>query len=783
MKLVIVESPSKATTIKKYLGKQFDVLATIGHIKDLPKSTLGIDIKNGFIPNIKILSNKKDVVEKIKKAAQKAKEIYIATDPDREGEAIAEDIAQIIKENNTADQEIKRVLFKEITKDTVNKAIQNPLDIDENLVSAQRARRVLDRIIGFKVSPILWDKFLKEENSSSLSAGRVQSVALRIICEREEEIENFKPVDYFNIYVTFNGEISKPLKTKLYSVDNKEIKILPEPVDTFKNLEKFQQKYFPIYTNEIAENLIQEIKSYDNYRILDIIKRSQKKSPNPPFITSTLQAEASKLLKYRPADTMKLAQQLYEGVELGPEGQVGLISYMRTDSTRISEEFQEKAKDFITDKYGAEYAQKGTTKVSAKSQQNIQDAHEAIRPTNLMYTPEFVKPYLDKKQFKLYELIWNRFIISQMSDAQLEITTIKVGNDKFIFTASGTVIKFDGFLKAMTNKSSNEEENENSSEDDQNLILPLGLEINKQLTIEEILSKASKTKPPARFSESTLIKELEANGIGRPSTYANIISTILKRKYVELKDSKLFPTELGKKVNKELVENLDKIFNVTFTAEMEKELDEIAEGKLKYIDVLNNFYQPFERILQSMNKSTDKILCEKCGSEMIIKVGRFGRFLACSNYPNCKNIKSLKEFQKNSEPTEPEYTGEICPSCGGKLIIKNSKTGRFVGCDNYPNCKFTKPLTTGVKCPKCNNGEIVERKSKKGKVFYSCTNYPNCDFASWDKLVNENCPSCNNEYMLLKIRKSGNYKECPNCHTKIPIESQEQVEIIDESNN
>ncbi|HOJ37140.1 MAG TPA: type I DNA topoisomerase [Ignavibacteriales bacterium] len=772
MKLVIVESPSKAKTINKYLGTDFEVTATIGHIRDLPKSTLGVDIENGFKPIIKTLPNKKEVVEKIKKLTQKAKEIYIATDPDREGEAIAEDIAEVITEKNNTTAPIKRVLFKEITKDAVNNAIQNPLDIDKNLVESQRARRVLDRIIGYKVSPFLWEKFLNIKDNQSLSAGRVQSVALRIICEREEEINNFKPVDYFNIFATFNGDISKSLTTKLYSVDGKEIKILPQPIDEFKDINKFTEKYFPIYNQEIADKVINEIKSFNDYKILDVKKRQQNRAPNPAFITSTLQSEASKVLKFRPADTMKYAQQLYEGVELGNEGAVGLITYMRTDSTRISEEFQEKAKEYIIENYGKEYAEKSEGK-KKKSAAKVQDAHEAIRPTNLKYTPEFVKPYLDKKLYKLYELIWNRFIASQMSDAKLEITTVKVGNQKFIFTASGTVIKFNGFLRLydeMKEDTNTDDENENNN------ILPTGLEKDKTLNLLESNYKASQTKPPARFSESTLIKELEANGIGRPSTYATIISTIQKRNYVELKDGKLFPTELGIKVNKELIKNLDSIFNVKFTAEMEKELDEVAEGKLSYNQVLTNFYQPFIKTLESMNDNKDKIYCEKCGSEMILKKGRFGQFLACSNYPNCQNIKSLKEFQKSAVPEEPEYTGETCPECSGRLIIRKSKFGKFIGCENYPKCKYTKQLTLGIKCPKCGNGEVIEKYSKNKKLFYSCSNYPNCDFVSWYKPINENCPKGDSNYLIYKKTKTSELKECPVCRTKIVIENNETTE-------
>lgn len=771
MKLVIVESPSKAKTINKYLGKDFEVTATIGHVRDLPKTSLGVDIENGFKPQIKVLSEKKEVIEKIKKSSQKAKEIYIATDPDREGEAIAEDIAEVITEKNNISAPIKRVLFKEITKDAVNQAIQNPLDINQNLVESQRARRVLDRIIGYKVSPFLWEKFIDMKDNQYLSAGRVQSVALRIICEREEEINKFTPVDYFNIYATFVGDISKPLNTKLYSVDGKEIKILPEPKDKFKDFDKFVEKYFPIYTQEIADNLINDIKFYKNYKILDVKSRLQSRTPNPPFITSTLQSEASKVLKYRPADTMKLAQQLYEGVELGSEGAVGLITYMRTDSTRISEEFQEKAKEYIIKTYGKEYAEKSEGK-KKKSAAKVQDAHEAIRPTDFKYTPDYVKQYLDKKLFKLYELIWNRFIASQMSDAKLEITTVKVGNEKYIFTASGTVIKFNGFLRLYDEM----KEDTNEEDSESNNILPTGLENNKPLDLDSIESKASQTKPPARFSESTLIKELEANGIGRPSTYATIISTIQKRKYVELKEGKLFPTELGIKVNNELVKNLDNIFNVKFTAEMEKELDEIADGKLSYVEVLNNFYKPFIKTLQSMSDNKEKIFCEKCGSEMILKRGRFGQFLACSNYPNCKNIKSLKDIQKSSEPEEPEYTDKKCPQCGGRLLIRSSKFGKFIGCENYPNCKYTEQLTLGIKCPKCNQGEIVEKYSKNKKLFYGCSRYPDCDFVAWYKPINESCPKGDSNYLIYKKTKKAEIKECPVCHTKIVIENQENNE-------
>ncbi|MEG8947399.1 type I DNA topoisomerase [Rosettibacter firmus] len=719
--LILVESPSKAKTINKYVGNKYIVEATVGHIKNLPKTKLGIDIENNFKPNLVTIRGKSDIIKKIKSLADKSEKIFIATDPDREGEAIAQDVADILDEKNK--EKIHRVLFNEITKNAVIKALQNPQKIDTKLVSSQRARRVMDRIIGYKVSPFLW-KAVLDSADNSLSAGRVQSVALRLICEREEEIEKFIPTEYWSITAIFKTETGEEIKAKLYEVDGKQIKIPPKPNMSEEEWNEFLSENFAITNQELAEKILNEIKNVDQFIIADITKKEIKKNPYPPFITSTLQAEASKQLRFRPRRTMMIAQQLYEGVEIGKEGLTGLITYMRTDSTRLSEEILSEARNFIKENFGENYLPEKARLYESKKK-NVQDAHEAIRPTSMKYTPEYVKPYLDESQFKLYELIWKRFIASQMESARLETTTINIKANKFLFRASGTSILFDGFLKIYDEQSEDTtEENGNGSR------IPLGLYINQALNLEEINSNQHFTKPPPRYTESSLIKELESNGIGRPSTYALIVSTILDRNYVEQVDRKLIPTPLGKKVNAILIKNFPNIFDVGFTAKMEEELDSIAEGEIDYTKVLNDFYIPFSQTLSKVESTLEKVKCDKCGADMEIKIGRYGKFLACTNYPECKNIKSLKELN-NDNNNEPQFTGETCPKCGARTVFREGKFGRFIGCEKYPECDYTKVITTGIQCPKCKEGELTTRRTKKGKLFYSCSRYPDCDYATW----------------------------------------------------
>lgn len=735
--LILVESPSKAKTINKYVGNKFIVEATVGHIKNLPKTKFGVDIENDFKPNLVTIRGKSDIIKKIKTLADKSNRIYIATDPDREGEAIAQDVADVLDGKNK--EKVYRVLFHEITKNAVNAALQNPQKIDTNLVNSQRARRVMDRIIGYKVSPFLW-KAVLDSYGSTLSAGRVQSVALRLICEREEEIEKFIPTEYWSVTAVFTTDTGEELKAKLYEVDGKQIKIPPKPNMTKEELDEFLKTNFAITSKELAQQIVEKIKSVEKFIVTDVIKKESRKNPYPPFITSTLQAEASRQLRFRPKKTMMIAQQLYEGVEIGPEGLTGLISYMRTDSTRLSEEIVNEARIFIKENFGDVYLPE-KAKIYESKKKNVQDAHEAIRPTSLKYTPEYVKPYLDESQYKLYELIWKRFIASQMESAKIETTTINIKANEFLFRASGTTVLFDGFLKLYDESSEdNEEESGNG------IKIPAGIEINHTLNLKEISPNQHFTKPPARYTESSLIRELESNGIGRPSTYALIVSTILERNYVEQVDRKLIPTPLGKKVNEILVKNFPNIFDVGFTAKMEEELDAIAEGEIEYTKVLNDFYQPFSQTLSTVEANLEKIKCEKCGANMELKIGRYGKFLACTNYPECKNIKSLKELN-NEKNNGPEYTGELCPKCGSKTVFRDGKFGRFIGCEKYPECDYTKVITTGIECPKCKEGELTPRKTKRGKLFYGCSRYPECDYATWKLPKIEETISEEDEYV------------------------------------
>lgn len=722
--LVLVESPSKAKTINKYLGKNYHVEATVGHIKNLPKSKLGVDIENGFAPSLLNIRGKGDIIKKIKSYAAKSKEIFIATDPDREGESIAQDIVEVITGQTEA--KIHRVLFNEITKTAVEKAMKAPIDIDVHLVSSQRARRVMDRIIGYKISPFLWRAVISGSDSS-LSAGRVQSVALRLICEREEEIQSFIPIEYWSIWGYFTNTTGKELKAKLQSIDGKGIKVQPSAVMTDEQIKEFEEKNFLMNSVEKAEAIFNEIQARKDYTISDMATRESKRNPFPPFITSSLQVESSRKLRYRPRKTMMLAQNLYEGIEIGTEGLTGLITYMRTDSTRISEEIIVDARELIKNSFGQEYLP-AQPRVFDKKKKNVQDAHEAIRPTSMAHTPEFVKPFLNADQFKLYELIWKRFIASQMESAVLENTSVEIESGRFIFRATGTAIKFDGFLKVY------DEDNEDTGDSNGNVSnIPYGLKEHEKMSLMNLEKNQHFTKPPARYTESTLIKELEAKNVGRPSTYALIMGTIQDRNYVELTERKLFPTKLGIQVNTILVKNFPTIIDVNFTALMEDELDGIADGEQEYIKVLNDFYTPFSKVLMEVEKNIEKIKCDKCGSDMDIKIGRFGKFLACTNYPECKNIKSLKDVAQ--EEREVEYTGEECPKCGSKTLIRESKFGKFIGCEKYPECDFTKDLTLGISCPKCGTGDVVIRRTRKGRIFYGCNKYPDCDFASWKRPV------------------------------------------------
>jgi len=771
--LVLVESPAKAKTINKYLGRNYHVEATVGHIKNLPKSKLGIDVDNQFQPQFVTIRGKGDLLKKIKSLSSKSDNIYIATDPDREGEAIAQDIADYL--NVKDDTKVFRVLFNEITKNGVLKGMQAPRSIDTSLVASQRARRIMDRLIGYKVSPFLW-KAVIQEAGVTLSAGRVQSVALRLICEREVEIENFITIEYWSIWGFFETASKEIFKAKLFSVNEKEIKVAPHAKMSEKELEEFLKHHILLNNEADTLKLFNTVKQKNNFEISRIVKKHTKRNPAPPFITSTLQSEASKALRFRAKQTMGIAQKLYEGIDLGKDGTVGLITYMRTDSTRISEDILVETREFIKNYFGENYLPSTANQYDKKKNANVQDAHEAIRPTSMLYTPEKVKEFLDDKSFKLYQLIWKRFIASQMRPAELETTVIEISADEFLFKAYGQALLFSGFMQMYVEvKEQTYDPEADDKAEAKNETIPAGMEKGDKLLLDDLKETQHFTKPPPRYTESSLIKELESKGIGRPSTYSSIVSTVVDRNYVSAAERKLAPTHLGVKINGILVQNFPNIFDVSFTAKMEAELDQIAQGENEYVSVLNDFYKPFSETLATVEDKIEKILCDKCGNEMAIRFSRFGKYLACTNYPDCKNIKSFKEFSQDSK--EPEYTGETCPKCNNRTIYRNGKFGRFIGCEKYPDCDYLQNITLGISCPKCKEGQIVERRSKRNKAFFGCSKYPDCDFVSWNKPIAKECPNGDSSYLEHKYSaKKGNYLKCPICGEETVEESENEVE-------
>jgi DNA topoisomerase-1 len=762
--LLIVESPAKAKTINKYLGNKFTVHASVGHIKNLPKSNLGVDIDSGYTPTFETISGKEEVIQKLHDAAMKSDKVYIATDPDREGEAIAADIAEEIGEKNRS---IYRVLFHEITERGINEAMKKPERINNHLVSSQRARRVMDRIVGYMVSPFVWKTLYY-----GLSAGRVQSVALRLICERENEIGNFVPTEYWSIIGEFKTQSCNPFYAKLFKIDGKEL-IVPSR-DTLINIQQkgANEKYTYIPSEPDAIKYIDDIQK-QSFTIANIQKRETKRNPLPPFITSTLQQEASRKLRLSASRTMKLAQKLYEGIELGAEGSVGLITYMRTDSTRLSDDAVAEVREYIYNNYGKDYLPKHSNVY--KKKKTSQDAHEAIRPTSAKYSPSAIKKYLDKDLFRLYELIWNRFVACQMEAAILETTTVILQGGIFQFKATSSLYKFRGFLQIYDDSLNVEGEppdDEDAEVKDEQL--PSNLIEGQTTSLLSIVPHRHETSPPPRYTESSLVKMLETLGIGRPSTYAMIVSTISDRKYVEQRDRKLYALSLGLEVNKLLTSNFPQIFNVRFTAKMEEELDTIASGKSTYKKVLDDFYIPFRDSLEKASKNSSSIKkslqeetdepCEVCGKPMIKKWGRNGRFMACSGYPGCKTTKPLPEDREKVQ----HLAGLKCELCGGDLLVRSSRFGTFLGCSNYPKCSNTKPISMGIKCPKCKEGEIIERKTKRKRTFYGCSRYPSCDFASWDKPSDQPCETCGATFMVLKYsEKRGEFLKCPSCKSEV----------------
>ncbi|UCE25834.1 MAG: type I DNA topoisomerase [Candidatus Zixiibacteriota bacterium] len=757
--LLIVESPAKTRTLSRFLGKDFDILATVGHIRDLPKSKIGIDPENNFSPEYIVIKGKEKVIRDLKKAAKNAKTVFLAPDPDREGEAIAWHVANSIKKGIKAD--IVRVAFNEITKPAVTEAIANPREINMNLVNAQQARRVLDRIVGYTVSPFLWSTVAR-----NLSAGRVQSVALRLIAEREEAVNAFKPQEYWQVQAELGTKKKDKFTARLYKIDGMTV---VTPNGSGKNK-------ISISSEQEVKGYIKELEKAE-YVVSDVKSSHKTKKASAPFITSTLQQEAFKKHGFSAKQTMSTAQKLYEGIEIGKEGPVGLITYMRTDSTRISNEALKAVRSYISKTFGKEYLPSKPVQYGKKK--SAQDAHEAIRPTYMNLPPDKVKKRLTPQQFKLYSLIWNRFVASQMSPAKFDVETVLIDAARFKFRAAAERIAFDGFLKIYHEEKEPDENGNGINGVDS---LP-PLKVNDQLKLFALNPSQSFTKPPPRFSEAMLVKELEADGIGRPSTYATIISTLKDRKYVEMEQRKLKPTELGTAVSKILVQSFPDLFDVGFTAEMERELDSIEEGSDDWVEVVSEFYEPFmetigelkgkqKEIKASMEEKTD-IKCEKCGSPMVIKWGRNGRFLACSAYPECKSTKPLPEEEARSK------TDQKCEKCGSPMVIKTGRFGRFMACSAYPDCKNTKAITLGIKCPRKDcSGEIIEKQTKARRLFYGCSNYPKCDYASWDMPAKIECPVCHHPFMVLKVSKAkGEYYRCPECKHQMDKSSTEEKTV------
>ncbi len=825
--LVIVESPAKAKTIGKYLGKGFEVLASVGHIMDLPKNDIGVELKKRtFEPTLIVSPGKEKVVAQLKKAAAKADEVFLAPDPDREGEAIAYHLAIQLGTNAKEKKKIRRVTFNEITKKAVQDAFEHARDLDQNLVDAQQTRRVLDRLVGYQISPLLWDKVRR-----GLSAGRVQTVAVRLIVEREREIGAFQPVEYWTLDAELHPErrASDSFKARFIGIDGEVARVANGTDKDGKD--------------QFISNALADQKSMDevvaalgnaDWSVVSVQSREQLRRPYSPFITSTLQRDASSKMGFNVRRTMGVAQRLYEGVELGPEGSTGLITYMRTDSPRVAPEAIEGAREWIGKNVGKQYLPE--TPNLYKGKKDAQDAHEAIRPTDVARTPDSIAKFLSDEQLKLYRLIWQRFVASQMTPAVFDVTTAKIAavsrttKKTYDFRASGSVVRFDGFLKLY--EVAEDPKNSSDDEDESKAKLP-SLDGVSRLELEKLDNEQHFTTPPPRYNEASLVKVLEERGIGRPSTYASIINTIQDREYVTKITGRFYPTEIGMVVNDLLVKNFPYIFDTKYTARLEEELDDIEDGKEKWTDLLNGFYNYFEEELAVADKKMENVkrwekktnekcdlcgsplllkwgkfgsfyacsaydkkdpnsctftkentankpdlntpeaqdaaeqeeYCENCGKVMVLRRGPFGMFLACPDYnadPPCKTFRKLSQKQQQKQAT-PQPTGEDCPVCGKPLVLRQGAYGEFVSCSGYPKCKYVKQnIIEGMKCPKCGTGDIAERKAKRGNVFWGCTNYPKCDFTSNYKPVAKKCPECGSPYLLEKTLKSGIYLECPN---------------------
>ncbi|MDX2031194.1 MAG: type I DNA topoisomerase [Blastocatellia bacterium] len=810
--LVIVESPSKAKTINKYLGKDFKVIASVGHIKDLPKKGLGVDVENDFEPTYEVMPGKEKVVREIREAAKEAETVFIATDPDREGEAIGRHIAELVTSGRGQSKKpIFRVMFNEITKAAVQEAFKTPGSINEHLVDAQQARRVLDRLVGYKVSPLLWDKVRR-----GLSAGRVQTVAVRLVVEREREVQAFVKTEYWSIIANLSAKLPPAFDARLYKIDALTVKTGGFDDGVRKN-------EVHIGDQETAQKILTELEGA-RYVVSEVTTKEKKRNPVPPFITSKLQQEASRKLRFSAKRTMQIAQKLYEGKDLGSEGAVGLITYMRTDSTRVADSALGEVRDFINKQYGPRYMPEKA--IFYRSKKDAQDAHEAIRPTSAERTPDSVAPYLEKDELALYRLIWQRFVASQMMPALFDQTTIDIAAaEKYLFRATGSVIKFDGFLAVYE-----EGKDEKDEEDEERAAKLPKVEKGEQLGLNSLTPNQHFTEPPPRYTEATLVKALEEKGIGRPSTYASIMSVIQDREYVEKLEGKFHPTELGTIVNDLLVESFAELFNVEYTARMEEQLDEVEDGAILWTQALRGFYDKFTVDLASAQKHmrdikrqeiiTDEV-CDKCGAKMAIKFGRFGQFLACTNYPECKNTREIakpagatggaseatgeaaaenpyadevcekcgkpmslkrgrfgqflactgypeckttrKITKSGAAAAPPKLLDELCPECQSQMSIRQGPYGEFTACSRYPECKYIKRETTGVPCARegCK-GEILVKKSKRGKYFYGCSEYPKCDAVFWDKPIAEVCPQCAKPFVLEKYnaRKDETIQYC-----------------------
>jgi DNA topoisomerase-1 len=791
--LVVVESPAKAKTINKYLGKNYKVVASMGHVRDLPKSKLGVDIEEGFEPSYEVIASRKKVLKELKDAAKGADEIFVATDPDREGEAIGWHLAEELGVGNR--KKIRRLMFNEITKKGVLAALEHPTTINKQMVDAQQARRVLDRLVGYKISPLLWDKVRR-----GLSAGRVQSVALKLVCDREREIERFIPEEYWNITARLLGPVPPEFDARLLKRGGSNIKV----------------------TNQTeADAVLADVRAA-SWTVSAVTLKERKKGAVPPFITSKLQQAA----RFPVKKTMMIAQQLYEGVELPGEGAVGLITYMRTDSTRVSDQALTDVREFIGTKFGAEYVPEKPTFYRAKA--DAQDAHEAIRPTSMQWDPETVRPHLTPDQYYLYRLIWNRFVASQMPPATFDDTTVDISAADYLFRVKGSVPKFPGWMAVYNQEPAADARAEGpgpdaatAEDDDAANVLP-PLKEGDRLELKELKPEQKFTQPPPRYSEATLVKALEENGIGRPSTYASIISVIQARDYVNKIEGRFKPTMLGRMLVERLLSPVfDDILDVGYTRELEEDLDKIEEGTSNYKLTLTNFYKKFAKDLKRAEKEMinlkegvepdPTVACDKCGKPMVIKAGKFGLFLACSGYPECENTRELETPEAGAEGEALEEacencgkpmavkrgrfgqflacTGypeckttrkiittkqgmtaakpdqildEKCPKCDSNLVLKQGRFGEFTACSSYPACKYVKQKSTGVLCPK-DGGDIVERKSRRGKVFFGCVNYPDCDFTLWNRPLPEKCPDCGAPFLVEKItKKHGRQLMCNN---------------------